>query len=176
MIRIATINDAESMAIVHVASWRSTYAGLIPDDYLAQLSVDQRKRSWEWTFHNLNPDEVIYVFESEAGEIIGFVNGGRDREKSGGMAELYAIYLLQDYQRQGIGKRLVHQLVHDLHAKGYSSLRVWVLKDNPAKHFYEAMGGEELEEKEIEIGGQVLLEVALKWDNMEDLLKRTKVA
>ena len=34
MIRPATLNDAPEIARVHVASWRSTYQGLLPDDFL----------------------------------------------------------------------------------------------------------------------------------------------
>lgn len=37
-IRKATINDAEGIAKVHVDSWRTTYKGIIPDEFLYNLS------------------------------------------------------------------------------------------------------------------------------------------
>ncbi len=41
-----------------------------------------------------------------------------------------------------------------MHQRGITSLLVWVLVGNPARRFYEAMGGLYLREKEIEIGSQ----------------------
>jgi hypothetical protein len=46
-IQLATANDCRSIAEVHVASWQATYAGLLPEDYLASLSVDQREAMWK---------------------------------------------------------------------------------------------------------------------------------
>lgn len=68
-------------------------------------------KSWLWTFENLNVDEKIFVAEDMAGNIVGFSNGGRRRnnefEHDG---ELFAIYLLKDYQRIGLGKKLLIRL------------------------------------------------------------------
>jgi len=40
---------------------------------------------------------------------------------------------------------------------------LWVLKSNPARKFYERMGGELIGEKQIEIGGVRLIEIAYGW-------------
>ncbi|MFK0522174.1 hypothetical protein ACINKY_08160 [Paenibacillus illinoisensis] len=40
-IREATINDAEGIAKVHVHSWRTTYKGIIPEEFLTNLSYKQ---------------------------------------------------------------------------------------------------------------------------------------
>ena len=45
-VRAAVERDAEAVAHVHVESWRSTYRGLVPDDYLAGLSVERRADNW----------------------------------------------------------------------------------------------------------------------------------
>lgn len=44
---------------------------------------------------------------------------------------------------------------------GFARIGVWVLRDNPARGFYERLGGEYSTEKDIETGGAVLREVAL---------------
>jgi hypothetical protein len=41
-IRIATPDDAQALAEMHVASWRETYSGLLPDKMLSSLSVEAR--------------------------------------------------------------------------------------------------------------------------------------
>lgn len=43
---------------------------------------------------------------------------------------------------------------------------VWVLGDNPSRAFYETLGGRFLGEKDIEIGGVRLEEVAYGWTDI----------
>jgi GNAT superfamily N-acetyltransferase len=79
----------------------------------------------------------VFVAENEHGDIVGFANGGK--ELSGKYpydGELYAIYLLENYQRQGIGNQLVRNVVQELHRFNIFSLFVWVLEDNPSRFFY----------------------------------------
>jgi len=63
----------------------------------------------------------------------------------------------------GYGKLLVIKIALDLASRGYHSLVIWVLKDNPACRFYERLGGRMVADKVIEIGGQVLMDVAYVW-------------
>lgn len=94
-VREASIEDADSIAIVHVDSWKTTYNGIISESYLSGLSVEKRRKSWLWTFENPNANEKIFVAEDKKGNIIGFSNGGRSRsEEFKHEGELYAIYLL----------------------------------------------------------------------------------
>ena len=165
-IRPAVPDDAEPIAAVHVESWRDTYRGIIPDAFLDGLTVEGRARSWRWTVANLNENEVLFVAE-DGGRIIGFSNGGKNRNSEyphGG--EVYAIYLLKAYHGLGIGKRLFTAVTESLERSGYDSFMLWVLKDNPTLGFYQAMGGRVIGEKEIEIGGEKLIELAVGWDNL----------
>jgi len=166
-VREACIEDAERIAIVHVESWITTYKGIISESYLSSLSVEKRTKSWLWTFENLNAHEKIFVAEDRQGNIIGFSNGGRSRSdelKHDG--ELYAIYLLRDYQRLGIGKMLFNSVVGSLKDNGYSSMMLWVLRDNPSVTFYKLQGGQTFGQKTISIGGYSLEELAIGWDSI----------
>lgn len=164
LVRPANIEDAKGIAEVHVASWQTTYKGLIDDSFLESLSVESKKRSWEWMFQNPNLGEVLFVAVTETGEIIGFSNGGKCRDdESGFSGELYAIYLLQEYQRRGIGRELIQAIVNSLQDQGYRSLMLWVLESNPAINFYKKLGGMEVDRRPIMINEQKLVEVALGW-------------
>ena len=44
-IRRATVDDADAIATVHIASWRGAYAGIVPDAFLASLDVAARAES-----------------------------------------------------------------------------------------------------------------------------------
>lgn len=166
-VRPARIEDADRVAFVHVESWKTTYAGIVPETYLASLTYAARSEGWRKQFEG--GSNLIFVSEDETG-VFGFVSGGPLRDSIPGYdAELYAIYLLQQKQRQGVGRALVRELAKALDAKGYRSLIVWVLEKNPFLEFYYRMGGAPVLTKEIEIGGVRLTEVALGWQNISDL-------
>ncbi len=166
-IRRAKYGDAAGIARVHVESWKSTYRGIVPDAALASLDVDKRARNWEE--HLLSGAHSIYVAQDES-EIIGFAAGGAIRETFGDYdAELYALYSLFTRQRQGIGRRLVQALAQDLRARGFQSMLLWVLEQNPAVGFYERLGGIQVAQAFVEMGGVPLPELAFGWRILDRL-------
>lgn len=174
-IRPAQSTDAAAIARVHVESWRTTYAGIIPDSYLAALSVERREDFWRSILATPSAERCNYVAVNEAGEIAGFAGGGPERGNDPVYkGELYAIYLLQQYQGRGAGKGLVRAVVDQLLAEGFQTMLIWVLSNNPARGFYEALGGRLLEgrEKEIVIAEKRLVEVAYGWEDIGALFKR----
>jgi L-amino acid N-acyltransferase YncA len=162
-IRPATVEDAGGIAHVHVQSWLTTYAGIVPQAYLSSLNEAERALSWrEWLTRGVH----AYLAESE-GEIVGFVSGGQIREVLHDYdAELFAIYLLKGAQRSGIGKALLRELANSLGAKGFKSMIAWCLQSNPSVDFYRKTGALPISTKEIEIGGTHLTELAFGWPNL----------
>lgn len=170
LIRPATPDDASGIARVHVESWRSTYAGIIPADFLAALNVQNRARGWRETI--TRPDALSSYFVAEVdGQIVGFITGGSNREDDPlYKAELFAIYLLAGEQKRGLGRRLVKALAARLLEQDFKAMLVWVLADNPARGFYERLGGQYLREKTIEIGGAELVEAAYGYPDLHLLV------
>jgi L-amino acid N-acyltransferase YncA len=170
LIRMAQLADAVAIATVHVDSWRTTYAGILPDDYLANLSYERRERLWRDTLSTPSGTEFVYVAEDAGRNVIGFAAGGAERSGDAiYTGELYAIYLLDRHQRQGIGRRLTVAVVNRLLHKGFSSMLVWVFAANPSRAFYEALGGQQVYEKSLTIGGVQLVEVAYGWRDIRGL-------
>lgn len=117
-------------------------------------------------------NHFIYVAEDESGQINAFADGGLERtEDPVYKGELYAIYIKVDYQRQGLGRRLTLSVVERLYEVGLHSMLVWVLADNPACRFYEALGGQKVYEKQIERGAIVLKELAYGWKDTGILIR-----
>jgi ribosomal protein S18 acetylase RimI-like enzyme len=169
-IRLASPDDADGMARVHVDSWRAAYKGIVPDAHLASLSYEQRAARWRDNFATANRNTFVYVAEGTHGRVIGFAGGGPERDGDPNYTgELYALYLHPDYFRQGIGKQLAQTVAHRLIQDGMSSMLVWVLAQNPSRAFYEALRGKYLYEKPIEIGGANLIEVAYGWPDIHAL-------
>ena len=165
-IRAATAEDAAAIAHVHVESWRSTYAGIVPDAYLAGLDETLRVKLWqEW----LSGGAVVLVAERK-GEVVGFAHAGKIREAvETADAELYSLYLLQNAQGRGIGRGLLRVMAAVLRVQGFTSMALWVLERNQARGFYETCGGRLAASKVIEIGGARLMEVAYWWPDLSVL-------
>jgi GNAT superfamily N-acetyltransferase len=166
-VRLARLDDAPAIAEVHVASWRTTYKGIFSDTLLDSLSVNKREQSWRETLALPEPNSVTLVACHGDGSIVGFISGGAERTgRLGYEGELYAIYLLQLAQRQGLGTLLVQHFVRELRARGFGSMAVWVLAANPFRKFYEALGGKVVAEQQIERGGQSFTESAYGWPDL----------
>ncbi len=107
LIRQATREDAIHLAIVHIQSWRTTYRGILEDGYIDSLSYEEKERLWKNVLQSPTGLKNTFVAYNQDNEIIGFINGGQDREKADvKIAEIYAFYLVEEYQRQGIGTEL----------------------------------------------------------------------
>ena len=166
--RAAGVADAAAIARVHVATWRTAYRGLLPDDFLDSLSEPGYEARWAGTIGN----PAVRVYVAEEGEaVVGFASGGRERAGERGFSgELYALYVLEEAQRHGHGRQLVRAVVEGLREMRLRDMIVWVLRDNPgARRFYERLGGIFVREQPITIGSTVLQEVSYGWTRLEDV-------
>jgi ribosomal protein S18 acetylase RimI-like enzyme len=138
VIRLARPEDAAAIATVHVRSWQEAYQGLMPADFLANLSVQRREEQWK---RSLEFDQIILVCE-EGSEVVGFASAGKspDDDLPPYTAELYTIYLLAKVWDKGFGKALYQDMVNELRARGFKELSLWVLDTNTrAQTFYQGM-------------------------------------
>jgi ribosomal protein S18 acetylase RimI-like enzyme len=166
--REATADDASAVARVHVESWRSTYAGILPAEAIAERSFERRHSYWCGAVGRSGA-EYVYVAET-GGLVVGLASGGPERSgDSTYRGELYAIYILAEYQRRGIGRELVRAIAERLSQDELSGMLVWVLADNPARTFYTNLGGKELRRQPIWFGSVTVDEVAYGWQDTTGL-------
>jgi ribosomal protein S18 acetylase RimI-like enzyme len=171
-VRKASIDDAPSIARVHIDSWRTTYQGIVSDEHLSKLSYQQLGEKWTKILGEIQAPEIVLVADHPQGGIIGFARAGSfENEEYPYDAELQAIYFLQHYQRKGFGKTLFFQVAEELHASDFQSLILWVLAENSSRYFYEDLGGILVAESQRDIGGQSLATVAYAWDSLIDLIR-----
>ena len=170
LIREAHAADATAIARVHVDGWRTTYAGILPTGFLASLSYEERERSWSRALSAAGKRSFTYVAEDEDGRVVGFASGGPEREgDSTYKGELYAIYVLAQCQRRGVGRLLTAAVVRRLVEQDIDSMLLWVLADNPSRGFYESLGARRIREKAVEVGSIDVIEVAYGWTNLKYL-------
>lgn len=137
IVRDATVADARGIAEAHAASWRAGYAGIVPDEVLAAIDVDQwTTQRAEWLTAPGPRGCLVAVHEHR---VVGFVFFGPLRgDDAAGVAEVYAIYVHPEQWGAGIGPQLLQQAVDRLAGAGWADVRLWVLRDNVrARRFYE---------------------------------------
>jgi ribosomal protein S18 acetylase RimI-like enzyme len=135
-VRAARPDDARRLGEIHVETWRATYVGVMPQEVLDELSVEERERLWsEWIPHT---ETEVFVADAD-GDVVGFVSVGPSRS-SPGVGELYSIYVLPSAHGSGAGPALMDTAVAAL-ARRWDKAILWVATENPrARRFYERHG------------------------------------
>jgi GNAT superfamily N-acetyltransferase len=135
--------DCDRVAEIRVGGWRSAYRGLIPQSYLAGLSVEEDAERRRTYLSQGDGSVVNLVAEDAGGELLGWACHGpyREGEVRTEDAELYAIYVHPRHVGQGAGRALLTESVARCSAAGHGRLLLWVLKENGrARRFYERAG------------------------------------
>jgi hypothetical protein len=163
-LRSAGLDDAAAIARVHVTTWRVAYAGVVPDAYLVDMTEVGQMRSWRRLLGRPQAEETILVAEVESAaasandtggpQVVGFGSCGPSRPYGlpyGG--EVFTLYVAEDWQ--GRDKR---------------DAVIWVLSANPARFFYEAVGGSAVAERKETFAGTLLDETGYAWPDLESWL------
>jgi ribosomal protein S18 acetylase RimI-like enzyme len=165
-VRPARLADAGGIARVHVETWRAAYPGIVPEGYLVGMTESHQTALWEASIRRARGADTVLVAEDAGGAgIVGFGNCGRARCGSA-VGEVFTLYVAGDWQGRGIGRTLLGRLFASLYEHGLTEATIWVLSANPARFFYEAMGGKRLAERREPFSGMVLDETAYGWSDL----------
>ena len=172
VIRDARPSDATDIARVHVASWRSTYPGLVPAAYLVSLSEAAAAMRWHNAVQARGPGRGALVAVDGDDRVQGFATYGARRVPVDGFdGEFYAIYLNDEAKGQGTGRRLMAIMAERFLEAGIRSAAVWCLRNNPSRWFYERLGGVRIAERPIRFAGAELIEIAYGWRDLAPLAR-----
>ncbi len=167
-IRPARSSDTNSIARIHIDMWRLAYEGILAEDYLRRLSYSRSRVQWQIMLER--HAGVLIVAESSDDGVMGFAAGGAERTGAFGVdGELMALYVLHGHHGVGVGQNLTVDMARRLAEHGRTGMVVWVLADNPARHFYEHIGGVKVGERTIRLGDQQYREVAYVWRDLGEL-------
>ncbi|WP_203334181.1 GNAT family N-acetyltransferase [Planococcus beigongshangi] len=141
MIRTGTSQDITAVQEIAHTSWNDTYQNIIPSN-IQQSFLD---KSYSVPMMEMRLKKTILLLAEHEGEAVGFANFTKLDDD--GDAELIALYMKPEHQRNGYGKKLLHSgLTYLLDG---SNLFVYVECENmKGRRFYEANGFELVEEFE----------------------------
>jgi len=166
IVRPAGAQDAAAIAAVHAASWRDTYGGMLPEDYLANaVGADLEQ---QWTAHDFRERDVVLVAEDDgAGKIAGFI----------------AIWCRPDpfidnlhvdpaQRSAGLGVKLMRAAGAELIARGHGTAWLWVFADNVrAIAFYERLGGTVIARADKQVFGHQVPSLKIAWDDLRAVIR-----
>ncbi|SDJ04327.1 GNAT family N-acetyltransferase [Natribacillus halophilus] len=169
--------DAYGIACVHVDSWRTTYQGIVPQSYLDSLNVKEREQRWEKILDEY-PENSNYglVAVNEQSEIVGFAVCDQAEEQESVDGELNAIYVLEQYQQQGIGVAFMRKVLANFRERGWKTFAIIALADNPSFPFYEKLNPHYLRIDTFTVHGEELREWVMTFsvDEVEALLSEVR--
>jgi len=141
VIRRASVDDADAVAEVHVASWRAAYRGIVAQEVLDGLSVAERANAYRGHLADPSAELGLFVCEDE-GRVVAFATcGPAGDDEPAHVAALYALYADPAAWDTGAGRALMSAVLSELRGRGYRELVVIVLDDNGrARRFYERAG------------------------------------
>jgi ribosomal protein S18 acetylase RimI-like enzyme len=137
------VADIEAVSAIRVRGWQTAYTGIVPQQYLDAMSIEQdaaRRREW---FARPGGQVENLVAVDAAGEVTGWAAHGPYRGGDAGDSdgELYAIYVRPDALGTGAGRALTETVLLRAAERGAPALRLWVLAANArARRFYERAG------------------------------------
>lgn len=163
-IREARATDIPALAALHVASFKEAHGRIGAPGY------EVRERQWREAFE----DSAAWcgcVAETADGQLVGFAKGTlHDGGVSGFEGELNKIYVLREWHRQGIGRRMVEWVAHRFLERGMSSMLLFGDARSRSNGFYERLGAERLRGPEGEFHG------GYGWRDLQQLIRADATA
>lgn len=139
-IRKAKPEEAESIIDINIEVWNTTYKDLMPKEVIEKLQIKDEVRIERCKRH-ITERQNTYVAEVD-GKLVGYNTYGKTRDENFKNAgEIYAGYILDDYQGLGLGRKLAVECMKDLISKGYTTLVTKCLDGNPSNEFHKSLGG-----------------------------------
>ena len=144
--RRAVRSDAAGIANLHAGSWRRTYVGIMPSEFLAGPVDADRAGLWTVRLSEARNrwHVTVAVDDSSAGELeqlAGFVALAPDEAGDGVLLD--NLHVAPDQQGKGVGGQLLHAALNtSAQLWPRRDLYLWVLTANTgAARFYERHGG-----------------------------------
>lgn len=165
LIRKKQKTDCEGVQKVITLAWQQTYKGIINDEFLNALSLNENERIEKSinSFDKNNINELVLEIDNK---IVGFVKYSESKDKNfPGHGEINALYLLKEYKGKGYGKILFDKAKQELENMGYFKIIVGCLEENNSNEFYKHMGGKFQSTRIFSRGGQNLIENIYLFDN-----------
>ncbi|MBR4270692.1 MAG: GNAT family N-acetyltransferase [Clostridia bacterium] len=171
-IRTAVPADGSGIAKVHAYTWWSSYQSFMPKEYLEDRIINIENATLKFT-NCINTKHNCLVAEV-GNEIVGILYFMPAKDpKYAKCGEIKGVYVLERFQRMGIGKRLFIAGIKALLEHRYKDMIINVVQANTkGKNFYLKLGGEVVGEFESTFGGVTLKQDVIYYKDIQALYEK----
>ena len=157
--RDATEKDIPELGKLHAITWAETYNS-------KKSNIQLRQYQWQKAFAEENDGSWFCILVVNINkELVGFAKGKINKDQNSKLhGDLNKIYLLNDYQRIGLGKKLFAMVVNRFLTEGVNDMVLFGIPQNPSCAFHEAMGGERL------YSGKGIFDGGYRWPDLKKLI------
>lgn len=152
---------AEQIIDVHLKSWITTYSKFFEKEVFEAREQVREQRVEQKKIQIENSDHTFNLVALSGKKVVGFLtytlnNNYKEFEQ---FPIINALYLLKEYQKQGVGTRLLRTACNELATLGAEFVLVGVLNGNSAEEFYQKFGGEKIFVDQAKIGTKTFDEI-----------------
>lgn len=177
IIRKATKDDIPDLARIHVPAKQKSYAAAVDNNYLQAFTFEEYEGIWDRFMSAEDATQYLALYNDKPAGVISF---GRLRTPPPGTSkirplyssEIFGIHVHPDFWRKNIGTALMQHAVSLLRDEGHKSLCLWVVDKNEATQFYNALGGQRIGKRMIEIGPSKVKELCYGWRDIKEILEK----
>lgn len=146
-------DDVPALAAVHVQAWRETYPGILSDELLANLRVEDHERLWTTILTGEWASGVVVGLLDDVVSGFAFAYPSPEPDAPRDL-ELNMIYALERAKGTGLGQAMLDAAI------GERPALVWVAINNPRARGFYARNGFQPD------GASKIIE---RWDNVHDI-------
>ena len=138
LIRRAEPRDVEGMSVVVDSAWRTNYGHIFTEEQIKAFTGDHRRKSFT---KMLDDGKNVFVLLSDGSITAVCAAQGCDEVPFCEYAEIIQLYVLPEYQRKGLGKKLLSHAFRNIHEQGFKGVVLYTAEKNEnACRFYEKFG------------------------------------
>ena len=162
-IREANAEDIEPIASLYVMNWKKTYVGLLPDNFLNGLTVNDEIKKWQ-EYLTKEKHRIFVAYENE--KILGF-SACKEDEELKNCLYLDSLHVSETSRGKGVGTKLINTVGSYAYIKGYEHMSICIVKGNDnAKRIYEKMGAKHYKDFIDYFGDTESNSEKLIWNNL----------
>ncbi len=163
-IRPVRNEDIPDVARVHVESWQRSFEGLVPQQFLDLMSVEERTERYR--NRECNGRYAMLVAEHPVAGIVGFADFGTPVLNVEADSQVFSFYFLPEFQGKGLGERLFRRCSAIMAREGSSSICLDSLEVSPYRRFYEKMGASIVGRDSHRLGDEDFATVIYGWKDI----------
>ena len=162
-IREANAEDMELIANLYVMNWKKTYVGLLPDNFLNGLTVNDGINKWQ-KYLTKEKHRIFVAYENE--NFLGF-SACKEDEELKNCLYLDSLHVSESSRGKGVGTKLINTVGSYAYIKGYEHMSICIVKGNDnAKRIYEKMGAKHYKDFIDYFGDTESNSEKLIWNNL----------